>query len=178
MALLDCGRVPTEEAIVAISVLARPRNVPLPTDDQVREFDPESHPGFVAEGVRRVDPELLDRLQRIGESFEGHTIQIYSGYRPGSARTSRHHQGRAFDLTVEGVERERVRDVALGFERTGVGWYPNSVFVHVDVREESHYWVDASAPGEPARYVRDAAPPPPSADEISAMLDGISIPEL
>lgn len=185
MPLLDCDRRPTEEAIRAISVLARPRTSPRPTDDELEAFDPGSHPGFVAEGVLRIHPELLDRLQHLGEALGAHAIQIYSGYRPRSAATSRHHHGRALDLMVDGVERERVRDVALTFERTGVGWYPNSVFVHLDVRDDSHYWVDLSGPGEPPNYVRGAAPPPPTAEAIGAMLEGvgatlegISVPEM
>lgn len=176
MPLLDCDLLPREEAIRAISVLARPRTLALPSEGEIEAFDSASHPGFVAEGVRRIHPGLIDRLQRIGERFEGHAIQIHSGYRPQSAATSRHHHGHAFDLTVDGVERERVRDVALTFEGTGVGWYPNSVFVHVDVRDESHYWVDLSRPGEPPSYVQGAVPPPPSAEEIDAMLQGIVIP--
>ncbi len=178
MPLLDCNRLPREDAIRAVSVLARPRTLARPTDDELEAFDPQSQPGFVAEGVRRIHPELIDRLQRIGETFEGHAIQIYSGHRPRSALTSRHHQSRAFDLTVDGVARERVRDLALSFDRTGVGWYPNSVFVHVDVRDESHYWVDVSRPGEAPNYVRGANPPPPSVEEIDSMLEGISVPEL
>jgi hypothetical protein len=41
----------------------------------------------------------------------------------------------------------------MTFAETGVGWYPNSTFVHVDVREES-VAVDVSSPGERPRYVQ------------------------
>ena len=86
------------------------------------------------------------------------------GYRPHSARRSRHHHARALDLRVEGVPNAELRDVAVGLARTGVGFYPHSTFVHVDVRAESAYWVDLSGPGEPARYVRGATPPEPAPD--------------
>ena len=54
-----------------------------------------------------------------------------------------------------------VRNVGLfRFCRTlddvGCGYYPNSKFVHVDVRRPRTgraFWVDESAPGEPSRYV-------------------------
>ena len=37
----------------------------------------------------------------------------------------------------------------LGF--VGVGFYPESSFVHLDVRDASYFWIDDSAPGEPTR---------------------------
>lgn len=175
MPLLDCDRAPRAEAVLALSLLARPRTRSAPTPEELEAFDRASHPGYVAEGIRELDPELLVRLQRLGEAFEGHAIQIYSGYRPQSGPTSRHHHGRALDLMVDGVERERIRDVASCLERTGVGWYPNSTFVHIDVRDESHYWVDLSGPGESPSYATGSAPPIPSREEIEASLAGISI---
>jgi hypothetical protein len=48
-----------------------------------------------------------------------------------------------------------------------VGYYPNSTFVHVDVRAASAYWVDRSGPGEKPNYVRARAagePEPVRAD--------------
>lgn len=157
--LLDCEGRPRPEAVRALSVLARPRGLPLPDDATLEAFDAASHPGFVAEGVRALHPELLARLQRVAEAFEGHRIEILSGYRPTAPPTSRHHHGRALDLRVADVEREAVRDLLAGLERTGVGWYPNSVFVHLDVRDRATYWVDESGPGEAPRYVRGATPP-------------------
>ena len=176
MPLLDCDRTPREEAVVALSLLARPRTRAAPTPEELEAFDRASHPGYLAEDIRELDPELLVRLQRLGEAFEGHAIQIYSGYRPQSGPTSRHHHARALDLMVEGVESERVRDVASGFDQTGVGWYPNSTFVHIDVRDESHYWVDLSGPGESPLYLAGTSPSIPSREEIEASLEGISIP--
>jgi hypothetical protein len=46
----------------------------------------------------------------------------------------------------------------LGF--VGVGIYPTSGFVHVDVRDRSYFWVDSSAPGRRNRergILRDLA---------------------
>ncbi|MCB9592927.1 MAG: DUF882 domain-containing protein [Sandaracinaceae bacterium] len=168
--LLDCDGLPRPEALRDLSVLARPRGLPAPSPEALEAFDAGSNPGFVAEGIRELHPELLDRLQRLRAALDGRPIEIVSGYRPESAATSRHHHGRALDLRVQGVEREQVRDVLAGFDRSGVGWYPNSTFVHLDVRDRFTYWVDESAPGEPPRYVRGAVPPtPPTADSPIAV---------
>jgi hypothetical protein len=40
------------------------------------------------------------------------------------------------------------------FDKVGVGYYPNSVFVHMDTREESGYWIDYSRQGEKPIYGR------------------------
>jgi hypothetical protein len=38
------------------------------------------------------------------------------------------------------------------FADIGVGYYPNSTFVHLDVRERSTLWVDYSGPGQTPCY--------------------------
>jgi hypothetical protein len=164
MPLLDCDGSPREEALDALSVLARPRSLEAPPSvEELRAWrESDGDPALLAEGVRRLHPGLLERLQRIAEAFAPHPIEILSGYRPDSPERSRHHHGRALDLVVSGVSREALRDLAVTFPETGVGWYPNSVFVHVDVREERAYWVDLSGPGERPRYVRGAEPPAPA----------------
>lgn len=161
MPLLDCHGQPREDARRAISMLARARSVEeRPTEDDVRAWrERDGDPSLLADGVRLLHPGLLERLQRIGEAFDPHPIEIVSGYRPEAPSRSRHHHARALDIVVRGAPREELRDLAVTFQETGVGWYPNSTFVHVDVREESAYWVDLSAPGERPRYVRGAEPP-------------------
>jgi hypothetical protein len=179
MPLLDCGGAPRDEALDALSVLARPRSLEAPPSDEERRAWRESDgdPALLAEGVLRLHPGLLERLQRIAEAFAPHPIEILSGYRPDSPDHSRHHHGRALDLVVSGVSREALRDLAVTFPQTGVGWYPNSVFVHVDVREERAYWVDLSGPGERPRYVRGAEPPAPAGgsdrDDDASILEEI-----
>lgn len=39
----------------------------------------------------------------------------------------------------------------------GVGYYPRSTFVHLDVRDRSAYWVDRSRPGQAPQYQRQPA---------------------
>ena len=59
------------------------------------------------------------------------------------------HNGKAVDFRVTGVPNEVVRDFCRTLKNTGCGYYPNSTFVHLDVRESSAFWIDYSKPGEP-----------------------------
>lgn len=161
MPLLDCDDQVRPEALRAVSVLARPRGVARPADDAP---------------VEPLHAELLERLQHLGDTFEGHAIQIFGGVRPNARETSRHRHARALDLRVDGVPLQRVRDALVTLEGTGVGYYPNSVFVHLDVRDERHAWVDFS--GGTARET-----PAPSWEDLDALrreteaaLAGIAVP--
>jgi uncharacterized protein YcbK (DUF882 family) len=51
----------------------------------------------------------------------------------GVAKNSQHMQAKAIDIRVPGVATSRLRDVALSLHEGGVGYYPVSQFVHVDV---------------------------------------------
>ncbi len=94
---------------------------------------------------------LVANLARISDHFGGRRIVILSGYRPagrGTRDTSRHVAGAALDMRIEGVPNAALRDYLRGLERCGVGWYPNSTFVHFDVRDRKAYWVDRSRRNE------------------------------
>ena len=51
------------------------------------------------------------------------------------------------DLVVPGATDEEVAKLAREQGFAGVGIYPVSGFVHVDVRDRSWFWVDSSGPG-------------------------------
>ncbi len=51
----------------------------------------------------------------------------------GVAKNSQHMLAKAIDIRVPGVATSRLRDVALSLHGGGVGYYPVSQFVHVDV---------------------------------------------
>lgn len=96
-----------------------------------------------------IDPRLLDLVYRVARNFDAHEVRIISGYRtPRSARHSNHAKGRAIDLVVPGASDEDVAKFARDQGFTGVGVYPTSGFVHLDVRERSYFWVDYSGPGK------------------------------
>ena len=61
-------------------------------------------------------------------------------------------------LRVEGVENRDLRDViARSFQGVGVGYYPNSSFIHVDIRERRAAWIDYAGPGQSACYASDVS---------------------
>jgi uncharacterized protein YcbK (DUF882 family) len=89
---------------------------------------------------------LLDLLSRLRERLAiDEPFQIISGYRSpatnkalathsgGVATNSRHMLGQAVDIRVSSVPLKRLRDEALALRIGGVGYYPKSDFVHVDV---------------------------------------------
>ena len=99
--------------------------------------------------VSTYDPKEFDVLHammsRLGQ-VDG-VITVMCGYRTaetnealrhGSVRTgvaehSQHMEGHAIDLRVPGVSTVALRDAALSLHAGGVGYYPVSQFVHVDV---------------------------------------------
>ncbi len=86
---------------------------------------------------------LHDILRRLGRP--GATIDIVCGYRTqetneilrassnGVAEHSQHILGHAIDIRIPGSTTPRIRNAALSLNEGGVGYYPTSHFVHVDV---------------------------------------------
>jgi len=96
--------------------------------------------------VHPIDPgllDLLDALQSITET-KG-PFEVISGYRSPQtnamlhersdevAKKSFHVQGMAIDIRLPDVDLDRLHAAALSLCRGGVGLYPGSNFVHVDV---------------------------------------------
>ena len=113
-----------------------------------------------------VDPRLISLLGLVSDHFGSRPIEVISGFRPYSPTQytahSNHNVGNAVDFRVTGVPNEAVRDFCRTLRNTGCGYYPNSVFVHMDTRAASAYWVDTSRPGEAPKYAGAA---PADADE-------------
>jgi len=96
--------------------------------------------------VAPMNVQLFDLLTDIHRKTETKTaFQIISGYRsPASnrllaersgevAKRSLHMDGKAMDIYLEDVALDHLRAAALDLKRGGVGYYPGSRFVHVDV---------------------------------------------
>jgi uncharacterized protein YcbK (DUF882 family) len=112
--------------------------------------------------THKIEPRLLALVATVSDHFGGRTIEVVSGFRPQTPSQftphSRHNAGAAIDMHVRGVDNEELRDFCKTFRNVGVGFYPNSSFIHLDVRTESTTWTDFSKPGEAPRYNRaDAA---------------------
>jgi LysM repeat protein len=106
-----------------------------------------------------IDSRLIKLLARVSDTFGGRPLRVVSGYRGSSyVKGSRHKSGRAVDFSVIGVPNEVLRDFLRTLDKVGVGYYPNSSFVHLDVRDYPAYWVDYSGPGEAPRYRQRRAP--------------------
>jgi uncharacterized protein YcbK (DUF882 family) len=104
-----------------------------------------------------MNPRLVKLLYQTGKHWPGHRVEVVSGYRsPKVAKNphSPHMKGLACDFRIEGVKAAELRDyLRRTYEKVGVGYYPNSSFVHLDVRKDrSAFWIDYSGPGERAIY--------------------------
>lgn len=160
--LVRCNGSVEPGAVDRLSILARPPEVPDPG-----ELPDEPDPGAWEKGewlprVKLVNPRLLWVLQKIADAFPHRAIYVYSGYRPhsekagGQGHQSKHGEGRAMDIQVHGVRNESLFQFCRKLDDVGCGYYPNSKFVHVDVRRPGTghaFWIDISGPGEPSHYV-------------------------
>ncbi|HEY0466856.1 MAG TPA: LysM peptidoglycan-binding domain-containing protein [Polyangiaceae bacterium] len=108
---------------------------------------------FGATGSRpETDPKLIRLLAKVSDKFGGRPIRIVSGYRTRSFfEDSRHKMSRAVDFSIPGIDNVTLRDYLRTLTSVGVGYYPNSSFVHLDVRDTNTYWVDYAGPGEAPR---------------------------
>ncbi|HEX2673709.1 MAG TPA: DUF882 domain-containing protein [Polyangiaceae bacterium] len=155
MALVDCDGAIAPDALDRLSVLARPPATPKPEMPLPLEPDEDALGGEWLPRVKLLHPRLIWVVQKIAEAFPNHSIFIMSGYRR-DAHGSNHQKGRALDLYVTGVDNADLFSVCHTLSDVGCGFYPNSKFVHVDVRPYGSHrvaWVDISAPGAPPEYV-------------------------
>lgn len=101
-----------------------------------------------------LDPRLYQLIVKVSDEFGGRPIRVVSGYRESSyARHSKHRTGHALDFSIPGVPNSAIVDFLITLPKTGVGYYPNTTHVHMDVRATGRYWVDTSGPGQAPRYV-------------------------
>jgi uncharacterized protein YcbK (DUF882 family) len=91
-----------------------------------------------------IDPRLVELLHAISVRT-GKKILVVSGFRLpvySKAAYTYHARGMAADIRVPGMTALMLRDLAIAMGVKGVGYYPKSQFVHVDVREQKSYWID------------------------------------
>lgn len=95
--------------------------------------------------VHDIDPGLLDQLYDLKQML-GLTqpFGVISGYRSpltnarlhaeqaGVANNSFHIHGRAVDIRLERFDLRRIHNAAIAMHRGGVGYYPESNFIHLD----------------------------------------------
>jgi uncharacterized protein YcbK (DUF882 family) len=92
-----------------------------------------------------MDLRVIEYLNRLDHALGGgNEIQIISAYRSptynsklrsaskGVAKHSLHMEGKAIDLSIAGIGLDTIRSTARSFGAGGVGYYPQSGFVHID----------------------------------------------
>lgn len=102
--------------------------------------------------ITEIDPDLLSLLHRISRTTGvNKPFEVISGYRSpktnaalasssnGVAKRSLHMQGMAVDIRLPGMRLAHLRDAAKSLKAGGVGYYPNSDFIHVDTGKV-RYW--------------------------------------
>ena len=102
--------------------------------------------------VKAIDVGLLDLLHDLGERLRStEPYNVISGYRSpktnqilassngGVARKSLHMKGLAIDVSLPRRTLGELRQTAMAMGRGGVGYYPKSGFVHLDVGRV-RYW--------------------------------------
>ena len=110
---------------------------------------------FRVNEIKAIDPRLLDLLfelnTRLGTDQPFHVISGYrspatnamlherGGAQSGVATHSLHMEGKAIDIRVPGIKLAHLRDTAKALRIGGVGYYPESNFVHVDTGRV-RYW--------------------------------------
>lgn len=95
--------------------------------------------------VSRIDPALFDILVTLHKGVQSNAaFEIISGYRSpasnamlharsnGVATRSLHMDGKAVDMRLSDRPLATLRRTALAMKKGGVGYYPESNFVHVD----------------------------------------------
>ena len=107
--------------------------------------------------IKPIDRNLLDLLYAVKNRL-GSTepFQLISGYRSrqsnnqlrqhngGVAKNSLHVLGQAADIRLPGCSLKKLRHTAFELKLGGVGYYPRSNFVHVDVGQV-RYWNQKSS---------------------------------
>lgn len=96
--------------------------------------------------ISPIDTRLLDLLHTLSNTLDAKAdFHVISGYRSpatnaklaeksnGVARHSLHMDGLAIDIRIPGRDLADVRRAAIALQGGGVGYYPASNFVHVDV---------------------------------------------
>jgi uncharacterized protein YcbK (DUF882 family) len=102
--------------------------------------------------TKPIDVNLLDLLHAISNELNvGRPLHVISGYRTSktnallrkcgkqTAKNSYHIQGKAVDIRVPGCRVSALHRVSAQLRAGGVGYYPCSEFVHVDVGP-IRYW--------------------------------------
>jgi uncharacterized protein YcbK (DUF882 family) len=137
-------------------------------------LDAFSHVAADFNGYAPLNRRLIQLTVKAAHHFHANTLIVVSGYRQKKGNKSDHHTaGEALDFKLPGVDYRKLAGYLQGYPRVGVGIYtnPKTQYVHLDVRDRSYHWLDASPPGvtwreallpDPSQARRDASYTPES----------------
>jgi uncharacterized protein YcbK (DUF882 family) len=145
-------RIPkTGEVAFGVQVVNTGEEMEVRLNPATGELDPESYRRFRhlmrcqhTTAETPIDPRLIDLLYRISERTH-QKILLVSGFRApmySMAKLSYHTRGMAADIRIPGMTPLMARDLAESMGVKGLGYYPVSGFIHVDVRDERMRWID------------------------------------
>lgn len=123
-----------------------------------------------------IDPVLVKLLHAVALAHDG-VLMVSSGFREpghGTKPTSYHTKGMAADVRHPYLPAKAIADFAREWGAGGVGYYPKTHFVHLDVRETPFHWIDYSAKGEKGKVIPD--PDGLLADIAAAKWEGVESP--
>jgi uncharacterized protein YcbK (DUF882 family) len=99
-----------------------------------------------------IDPRLIDVMYVLHNRAESNkAFRLFSGYRSpatnrklrkltsGVAEKSLHMLGQAVDLRLPGTNLHNLRKAAINLKAGGVGYYPDSHFLHLDTGRVRHW---------------------------------------
>ena len=115
--------------------------------------------------VHDLEPRVVQLVFKAAYHFKSPRIVIVSAWRDNAGR---HTSGDAVDFKLDHVRASVLAAWCRSLARAGVGIYthPRTQYVHLDVRDTSYHWLDASPPGikwrekqlrDPTEAKRDAA---------------------
>jgi len=100
-----------------------------------------------------IDTHLFDMLHRLQSTLGiKDPYHVICGYRSketnaklhktnkGVAKNSLHVQGKAIDLRLESIPLKELSNAARSLKAGGVGYYPKSNFIHLDIRPKPAFW--------------------------------------
>ncbi|HEX8796786.1 MAG TPA: hypothetical protein VF765_37800 [Polyangiaceae bacterium] len=131
-------------------------------DDALARFDQIAARGGE---VHDLEPRVVQLVFKAAYHFKSPRISIVSAWRDNAGR---HTSGDAVDFKLQHVRASQLAAWCRSLPRAGVGIYthPRTQYVHLDTRDQSYHWLDASPPGvkwrekqlrDPGQVKRDAA---------------------
>jgi uncharacterized protein YcbK (DUF882 family) len=139
-----------------------------------RALDAFSHVAADFNGYSPLHRRLIQLVVKAAHHFRASALIVVSGFRQKRGTKGDHHTaGEALDFKLPGVDYRKLAAYLRSFPRVGVGIYthPKTQYVHLDVRDRSYHWLDASPPGvtwreallpDPSQARRDASYTPES----------------